>query len=279
MTGWVEKLDAATVAVDSLLCVGLDPDPSRIPIDDVFDFNRSIVDATSDLVCAYKPQLAFYEALGGPGLEIMVKTVAYIRSAAPGVVIIGDAKRGDVPSTAHAYAHALFDVWDFDVTTVNPYLGRDSIEPFTMRHDRGALILTRTSNPGAQDLQDLKLSKDGSSVPLYEHVGELAFSCNERGNVGLIMGATYPEQLAKMRARHPRMPILIPGIGAQGGGLADSVRFGADKDGLRAIISSSRSILYSCSDPATFAVSARRAATSLRDAIRVAVRSGDMHSE
>lgn len=279
MTGWVKKLDAAAVAVDSLLCVGLDPDPSLMPIDDVFDFNRAIVDATSDLVCAYKPQLAFYEALGVSGLETMVKTIAYIRSVAPGVVIIGDAKRGDVPSTAHAYARALFDVWDFDVITVNPYLGKDSIEPFTLRHDRGALILTRTSNPGAQDLQDLELSKDGNSVPLYEHVGELASSCNERGNVGLIMGATYPEQLAKTRDRHPRMPILIPGIGAQGGGVVDSVRFGADKDGLRAIISSSRSILYSCSDPAKFAVYARRAAISTRDAIRAALRSRDMHSE
>ena len=271
MAGWVERLDGAIASAHSLLCVGLDPDPERMAVPDAFEFGRGIVDATHDLVCAFKLQLAFYEALGLPGLEAMARTVGHIRATAPGVVVIGDAKRGDIPSTAKAYARALFDVWDFDAVTVHAYLGRDSIEPFAERDDRGALIVTRTSNPGARDLQDSKVTNGGQAVPLYERVAELAESCNARRNVGLVVGATYPDELATLRAQHRAMPILVPGVGAQGGGAGEAARLGAAAGGGRVMVSASRSVLYASADPASYAEAARVAALDLRDEIRTAL--------
>jgi orotidine-5'-phosphate decarboxylase len=283
---WAQKLDSVSAARDSLVCVGLDPDPRRMPVQDVAEFNRNIVDATSDLVCAYKPQLAFYEALGIDGLRALAATVEHIRKAAPDAVIVGDAKRGDIDSTAEAYARAMFDVWGFDVVTVHAYLGRESVEPFLTRPDRGVLVVCRTSNPGARELQDLRLARPGMAEPgrredaagetgaprLFEHVARLAAQWDRGGNVGLVVGATYPEELAMLRSAHPRLPILIPGVGAQGGDVEKAARAGANRDGRGVMISASRSIIYASNDPTEYPGAARAAAEKLRDDIRAALR-------
>jgi len=236
---FLDKLLQAARTNKSLLCIGLDPDPELMPMADVFLFNKAIVDATSDLVCAYKPNLAFYEALGIEGIEALQRTVAYIPKSIP---VIGDAKRGDIGNTARAYARALFEVFGFDAATVNPYLGRDSLEPFIQYREKGVFILCRTSNPGSSHFQGLPLLQ--TSRPLFESVAERAKEWNLYGNVGLVVGATYPEELRRVRQICPEMPLLIPGIGAQGGDLASAVRYGVDARGGKAIISSSRQILY-----------------------------------
>ena len=261
---FVQRLQRACEAHHSLVCVGLDPDPARMPVDDVLAFNSAIVDATCDLVCAYKPNIAFYEALGLAGLEALKGTVEYIRERAPEVVLICDAKRGDIGNTSRAYAEALYEVWGFDAATVSPYLGGDSVEPFLAYEDRGVFLLCRTSNPGARDLQDLKVGERGE--PLYLHVARRALEWNSRGNVGLVVGATYPEELKRVREICPQMPVLIPGVGAQAGDLASAVRNGIHSEGRLAIINSSRGVLYA-SRSADFAQAARRAAETLRDGI------------
>jgi len=274
MSGWVDRLDGAIVMNGSLVCVGLDPDPARMPVADAGEFGRAIVDATCDLVCAFKPQLAFYEAMGLEGLRALEATVRHIRDVAPGVVIVGDAKRGDIGSTARAYATAMFDRWGFDAVTVQAYLGRDSLAPFAEREDRGALVVCRTSNSGARDLQDLRV--DGGER-LYRRVAALAEECNGLGNVGLVVGATYPGELEELREAHPAMPFLVPGVGAQGGDAALAARLGADESGGRCMIASSRGIIYASGDRASgdlasFASAARGAAMKLRDEIAVGLR-------
>jgi orotidine-5'-phosphate decarboxylase len=266
MASWVDKLDAISASARTHVCVGLDPDPALLPVRDVLEFNRTIVDATRDLVCAYKPNLAFYEALGLAGLEALQATVRHIRSVAPGVVIVGDAKRGDIGSTARAYARAMFEVWDLDAVTVNPYLGRDSVEPFTAWEDRGALVLCRNSNAGARDIQDLPTG----SGPLYLRVAELIASWNEVGNLGMVVGATYPQELAEIRAAHPTIPLLIPGVGAQGADVTKAVRAGAG----RMMINSSRGILYASREADRYADAARSATEVLRAAINAALETG-----
>ena len=258
---FLEKLLQAARSNRSLLCIGLDPDPELMPKVDVFQFNRAIIDATSDLVCAYKPNLAFYEALGIEGLKALERTVAYIPK---GIPIIGDAKRGDIGSTARAYARALFETLGFDAATVNPYLGYDSLEPFIEYKEKGVFILCRTSTVGSADFQDLTIS--GSK--LFEVVAQRAREWNTYGNVGLVVGATYPEELRRVRQLCPEMPLLIPGIGAQGGDLASAVRYGVDAKGEKAIISSSRQIIYA-SRGEDFAAAAREAALNLRDQINL----------
>ena len=243
----------------SLLCVGLDPDPELIPGVDILQFNKAIIDATCDLVCAYKPNLAFYEALGIEGLTILHRTIEHIPGDIP---IIGDAKRGDIGNTAKAYAKALFSVFGFDAATVNPYLGLDSIEPFISYQDKGIFILCRTSNLGASDFQNL--CSDG--LPLYEVVAQKAKEWNVHGNIGLVVGATYPEELKKVRSICPEMCLLIPGIGAQGGDLASAVNYGVDARGERAIIAVSRQILYA-STGKDFARAARDMAEKIRSQI------------
>jgi orotidine-5'-phosphate decarboxylase len=257
-----EKLAKIARKNQSLLCVGLDPDPERMPEGvSVLEFNKAIVDATSDLVCAYKLNFAFYEVLGAEGMEALKQTVAYISDDIP---VIGDAKRGDIGNTAKAYAKAIFDHLGFDATTVNPYLGFDSVEPFIRYHERGVFILCRTSNPGAVDFQNLRAQ--GDSRPLFELVAFKASQWNTQGNVGLVVGATYPEELRLIRSHHPDMLLLIPGIGAQGGDLALTVRYGADACGERTLINSSRQIIYA-SRGEDFAQAARRAAAELREQI------------
>lgn len=272
MRTWVTKLDDAAKNRRSHVCVGLDPDLDRMPQRDVFRFNKAIVDATNDLVCAYKPQLAFYEALGHEGLLALGQTVEYIKHVAPDVLLIGDAKRNDIGSTAAAYATAMFDRWGFDVVTVNAYLGRDSIEPFVTRPPHGALIVCRTSNIGARDIQDLKVvSQVGTEQRLFQHVADLAESMNDNGNVGLVVGATYPVELRELRRAHPSLPFLIPGVGAQGGDAAEAARLGADTQRRGIIINSSRGIIYASSDPVHFPVAARSATEALRSTINVAL--------
>jgi orotidine-5'-phosphate decarboxylase len=259
-----EKLDAAWERSGSLLCIGLDPDPSRMAIDDVAAFNIAIIEATSDLVCAYKPNVAFYEALGPErGYAALRQTLAAIPSH---VVTLADAKRGDVEHTARAYATAIYDNLGFDSATVNPYLGVDSVEPWIERPEKAAFIVCRTSNPGAPDLQDLKVQTDGGARPLYEVVGERANAWNRNDNVGLVVGATYPGELRRLRQLCPDLPILIPGIGAQEGSLAESVRAGIDVHGRGVLISASRGVTYA-SRGSDFAQSARREALRLRDDI------------
>jgi len=267
--GFFRKLARAVARNDSLLCVGLDPDPARLPLgaDGVAAFQRAIIEATADLVCAYKPNLAFYEALGEPGLEALRDTLAAVPS---GVPVIGDAKRGDVAHTARAYAHAMFDHWGFDAVTVSPYLGADSLEPFLEREDRGVFLVCRTSNPGARDLQDLPVligGGGGQARPLFEVVAERAKEWNTRGNLGLVVGATYPEELGRLREMCPEMTFLVPGVGAQGGDLEECLRRGLDADGGGLIINVSRQVLYASSGE-DFASAARQAALAVRDEIR-----------
>lgn len=255
---FIEKLDNAIRKNRSLLCIGLDPDAGLMPEGiSVTEFNREIIAATSDLVCAYKLNLAFYEALDKEGLEAVKNAVKHIPSD---LVVIGDAKRGDIGNTARAYARAIFDNLGFDAATVNPYLGFDSIEPFIKYADRGVFILCRTSNPGAADFQSLRCG----SRPLFEIVAMKASQWNQYGNIGLVVGATYPDELRLIRQSHPDMPILIPGVGAQGGDLSLAVRYGVDKQGEKAIINSSRQVIYA-SPGKDFAEAARRVASELKE--------------
>jgi orotidine-5'-phosphate decarboxylase len=258
------KLRQAIQRNDSFLCVGLDPDPARLPERDVAAFNRAIVEATADLVCVYKPNLAFYEAQGPRGMDVLQRTVEAIPK---GIPVIADAKRGDIGSTAEAYARALFDVYGFDAATVNPYLGGDALAPFLERADRGVFVLCRTSNPGGGDLQDRLIAADGGPRPLYEVVAELARDrWNAHGNVGLVVGATYPEELGRIRQLCPDMTFLLPGVGAQGADVAAAVRNALDEGGGGFIITSSRQILYASSGK-DYAQAARLAAQGLRDEI------------
>jgi len=270
LSTWVEKLDARATAAESMVCVGLDPDPSKMAITDTLEFNRRIIDATHDLVCAYKPQLAFYEAMGADGFEALRATVAHIRSVAPDVVIVGDGKRGDIGSTADAYARAMFDYFDFDTVTLHAYLGRDSVAPFLKYGGRGAIIVCRTSNPGAAELQDYVLEgTDGRTV--YQRVADATEEWDNEGRLGIVVGATYPEEMSVLRAEHPGLPILIPGVGAQGGDVEAATRAGVNSDGRGVMISSSRGIIYASGSADEFDSAARDATSALRDEINRAL--------
>ncbi len=261
---FLEKLAKAAKKNNSLLCVGLDPDPAMMPEGiDIFKFNKAIIEATAEYVCAYKPNIAFYEAAGIPGLEALKRTREYIPDDIP---VIIDAKRGDIGNTAKAYARSLFDYYNFDAATLNPYLGYDALEPFIAYNDRGLFILCRTSNKGAADFQSLPVETESGVKKLYEAVAEKVNEWNRHGNLGLVVGATYPEELKVIRERYPEMPILIPGVGAQGGELELAVKYGADRGRQRTIINSSRGILYA-SKGRDFAGAAGRAARELRDRI------------
>ncbi len=257
-----QKLEQAARRNGSLLCVGLDPDPAFMPIDHVADFNRAIIDATAAFVCAYKPNLAFYEALGETGYGVLRETLAAIPRDIP---VIGDGKRGDIGNTAKAYARALFDDLGLDAVTVNPYLGGDALEPFLERDEKGVFILCRTSNPGARDLQDLRVATDSGTQPLFEVVAESARRWNSRGNVGLVAGATFPDELRRIRSLCPEMTLLVPGVGAQGGDIAAVLENGLDASGGGLIINVSRQVLYASREG--FAQAAAEAARRLRDEI------------
>jgi orotidine-5'-phosphate decarboxylase len=266
---FVDRLAARWRESDSLLCVGLDPDPARFPPhlragdDAIFRFCREIVDATADLVCAFKPQIAYFaSARAEAQLERLVE---HIRHAHPAVPVILDAKRGDIGATAEHYAREAFERYQADAVTLSPYMGRDSLEPFLAYADRGAFLLCRTSNRGGDDLQML----DTGGTPLYQRVArQAATDWNINGQLGLVVGATYPDELATVRALVGNLPLLVPGIGAQGGDIEASVKSGQTTDGTGMVINSSRAILYAGSG-ADFAQQARRVAQATRDEINL----------
>lgn len=263
---FLEKFAAAVGRNGSRLCVGLDPDPARIPGGDVAAFNAAIIDATADLVCCYKPNIAFYEALGRAGYDALRATLA--RIAAHGLPAFLDAKRGDIASTAEAYARAVFDDLGVDAVTVSPYLGEDALEPFLRRAERGVFVLCRTSNPGARDLQDLVVrGEDGADEPLYLAVAGRANAWNRNGNVGLVVGATYPAELARVRERCPALSFLVPGVGAQAGALAQSVRAADNGAATGFMVNASRGVTYAARVGEDGAQAARAAALTLRDEI------------
>ncbi len=254
-----QKLKQACNKNDSLLCIGLDPNPNLMPEDiGVFEFNRQIIEATSDLVIGYKLNFAFYEALGDDGWKVMKKTVEAIPE---GLLSIADAKRADVPNSATFYARAIFSL-GFDSLTVNPYLGQDSIEPFTSYKEKGTFLLCRTSNPGSRDIQEIK-TPEGK---LFEFIARKAGEWNKYGNIGLVCGATCPEDLELVRQIQPDMPILVPGVGAQGGDLKLTLRYGLNKEGQGLIITSSRQVIYASREK-NFALKARQVAANLRESI------------
>jgi len=264
MTPFAQQLEGAWKKNDSLVCVGLDPEIERFPAhirkepSPIFQFNRSVIDATADLVCAYKPQFAHYAAYEAE--DQLERTIEYIHRVHPGIPVILDAKRGDIGNTAERYAIEAFERYGADAVTVNPYLGGDSLEPFLRHAERGVLILCRTSNPGAGDLQDLMIE----GRPLYQVVAELAARrWNSRGNCLLVVGATYPRELAEVRALVGEMPLLVPGVGAQGGDVEQVVASGRTRSGTGLVISSSRAILYASAGE-DFASAARAATASLR---------------
>ena len=260
-----ERLDRARIAADSLVCVGLDPDPSKLPPDIRSDprpflaFGRRIVDATRGVAAAYKPQIAFYSALGKE--DELAATIEYIRDRAPEALVILDAKRNDIGNTAEAYAREAFDRYGADAVTVSPYMGEDSVAPFLARPDRGAILLCRTSNPGARDFQDLLIE----GVPLYARVAARAAArWNTHRNLMLVVGATYPAEMAELRRAHPELWFLVPGIGAQGGDLDEVLSAGLNSAGGGLLINSSRAIIYAGGAESE---AIRVAAAQLRDAI------------
>ncbi len=271
--GFIEKLRARWQQADSLVCVGLDPDPAKFPdafVDDddaLFSFCRDIVDATAGYACAFKPQIAYFAAHNG-GEAALQRLVAHINGAHPDVPVILDAKRGDIGSTAEQYAVEAFERYGADAVTLNPYMGRDSAAPFLQYNDRGCVFLCHTSNPGARDFQELTVSDgSGGGEPLYQRIARtIAGEWNADGNCALVVGATFPEELKVIRGIVGDMPLLIPGIGAQGGDIEAVVRNGRTADGTGLVINSSRGILYASSG-AGYADAAADAARDLRDAI------------
>ena len=251
MTTYVERLALRTRESGSFVCVGLDP-PGDTPVEDIAERNRRIIEATAPCAACFKPNLAFYEQFGIPGLHALEETLAAIPD---GIPVIADAKRGDMANTAAAYARALFEVWGFDAATVNPLQGRDAVEPFLAYEDRGIYLLCRTSNPGSATIQNAELA-DG--VPLYERLAAQMHSWSP--NVGLVVGATAPEELARIRRLAPTTTLLIPGVGAQGGDPNDAVAAAGGEPGLM-VVSATRSIASS-PDPAA-------ATRRLRDTLNV----------
>ena len=266
---FINKLSAAWTANNSLLCVGLDPDLAKLPAelrdlpDGITTFCTRIIDATADLACAFKPQIAYFGALGA---EKQLEDICrYVRENYPHIPLILDAKRGDIGATATQYAREAFERYGADAVTVNPYMGEDSLDPYLAWKDRGVIILCRTSNPGGSDLQFL--NTDGE--PLYQRVARLvAEKWNKNGQCALVVGATFPEELAQVRAIVGDMPLLVPGIGAQGGDIAATVGAGQTANGMGMMISSSRAIIYATpQDGEDWADAARRVAIETRDAI------------
>ncbi len=261
------RLARAWEHTDSMLCIGLDPDPSRFPAHvgrtpaAITEFNRRIIEATADLTCVYKPQIAHFAAVGAEAA--LAESIAAVRELAPHALVILDAKRGDIGSTAAMYAREAFERYGADAVTVNPYLGSDGVEPFLAWQDRGTVVLCRTSNPSAGELQDWPVED-----PLYRRVARLAVErWNDQGNLMLVAGATRPGELAEIRAIAPEVPLLVPGLGAQGGDLDAVVEAGLDVRGRGLVVNSARAILYAGSG-LDFSARARSEAMAMRDALR-----------
>jgi orotidine-5'-phosphate decarboxylase len=262
---FISKLISVSRTNKSLLCIGLDTDYNKLPEsiksvnNPVLEFNSRIINATKDLVCAYKINFAFYESLGTRGWEIIEKTLEMIPKD---VITIADAKRGDIGNTSSLYARAFFEYFNFDAVTVNPFLGHDSVQPFLEYKDKGIFILTLTSNPGSKDFQYLKINEN----PLYLIILEKILEWNNNNNCCLVVGATHPEELLSIRAKAPALPILIPGIGAQGGDLKSTIQAGCGSDNELILINLSRAVLYASKD-SNFAEEAAKVASSYKDQI------------
>ena len=271
---FTQQLQSAWASPGSMLCVGFDPDPKRLPPalqgkpEGIFEFCREIADATADLVCSFKPQFAYFASQRAEAqLEKLIK---HLKDRYPHIPVILDSKRGDIGSTADHYALEAFERYGADAITVNPYMGFDTIEPYLKYPGKGVIVLCRTSNPGGSDLQFLNVGPTGE--PLYLHIAQLAAQqWNSSGQISLVVGATFPEEIAKVRAIVSNMPLLIPGIGAQGGDIKATVKAGSivGAPGTGMIINSSRAILYASSGN-DFAQAARLVAQSTRDALRAA---------
>ena len=275
---FLDRLRAAERSNQSMVCVGLDPEPARFPgalrgdASRIFDFCAAIVEATADLVIAFKPQIAYFAAHRAE--DQLERLMAHMRQVAPGVPVILDAKRGDIGSTAAQYAVEAFERYGADAVTLSPFMGFDSVEPYLKYQGKGAFLLCRTSNPGGDDLQSQRLSSVPGEPLLYEHVARLAQGpWNLNGQLGLVVGATYPAEIERVRAIAPTMPLLIPGVGAQGGDAAATVRAGWRGDAQATvapiIVNSSRAILYASSG-ADFAQAARREAAKTRELLQAA---------
>lgn len=260
-----EKLHQATRRHSSLVCVGLDTDVAKLPYgvrdkqDPILYFNQKIIDATADLVCCYKPNFAFYGALGASGFATLQRTIEHVPDHVP---VLVDAKVGDIGNTADQYAKKFFSALDADALTVTPYMGYDAVAPFTSYKNKTTFLVCLTSNPGADDFEKQQMG----DRPLYEHVIAKAHEWNAANNIGLVIGATQPEHFARVRELAPELPLLIPGIGAQGGDVATAVKNGQDKNGAGIIVNSSRGIIFA-SQGDDYAEAARAAALALRDAI------------
>lgn len=266
---FINKLGAAIRRNDSLLCVGLDPDVAKFPDelrgkpDAIFAFCKAIIDATAGFACAFKPQIAYFAAIGA---EDQLQAICdYLKTRHPDIPLVLDAKRGDIGATAEQYAREAYERYRADAVTVNPYMGFDSVEPYLQWQERGVIVLCRTSNPGGSDLQFLQVE----GKPLYQHVARLvAEKWNRNGQCGLVVGATFPQEIAQVRAIVGDMPLLVPGIGAQGGDIEATVAAGQTADGSGMMINSSRAILYAKrADGEGFADAAARVARETRDAI------------
>ena len=275
---FVDMLARAERQNGSMLCVGLDPEPARFPArlkgdaSRIYDFCAAIVDATADLVIAFKPQIAYFAAHGAEAQ--LERLMQHLRRVAPQVPVILDAKRGDIGSTAEQYAIEAFERYGADAVTLSPFMGFDSVQPYLKRHGKGAFLLCRTSNPGGDDLQNQRLASVAGEPLLYEHIATLAQSAwNINGQLGLVVGATYPAEIARVRVLAPTLPLLIPGVGAQGGDARATVRAGWRGDAHRTeaaiVVNSSRSILYA-SPGNDFVAAARAEAMRTRDLLHAA---------
>ena len=259
---FLEKLKKQMQQANSLVCVGLDPDIAKIGDQPQFDFNQAIIEATHDLVCAYKPNTAFYEALGAEGIQALKDTCDYLRAQHSDIPIILDAKRADIGNTNNGYAAFAFEYLNVDAITLHPYLGGEALESFLRHEDKGLIILARTSNPGARELQDLVV--DGK--PLYQQViGNFVENWNQHGNILFVTGATYPEEIGIIRKQiGDDITLLVPGVGAQGGDLENSLLNGLNQDKEGLIISTSRAVIFA-SDPRAEALKLRDEINEIRE--------------
>ena len=270
---FLDMLGAAERQNNSMLCVGLDPEPAKFPAalkgdaSKIYDFCAAIVDSVADLASAFKPQIAYFAAHRAEGQ--LERLMDHMRRTAPHVPVILDAKRGDIGSTAEQYALEAFERYGADAVTLSPFMGFDSVVPYLKYHGKGAFLLCRTSNPGGDDLQNQRLASIEGQPLLYEHIARLAQGpWNLNGQLGLVVGATYPAEIERVRAVAPTLPLLIPGVGAQGGDAAATVRAGWRPSG-PIIVNSSRAILYASSGE-DFAAAARREALKTRDTLNAA---------
>lgn len=269
-----QKLKNAWLSNNSLVCVGLDPSLEKMPASltknhrGILDFNKAIIDATGDLVCAYKPQIAYYAAIGAE--TILEQTIDYIHQKFPTIPIVLDAKRGDIGSTAAMYAKEAFDRYQADAVTVNPYMGFDTIEPYLEYSDKGTIVLCHTSNPGAVEIQEKTIHSDGTL--LYQYIAQTAANLYEKGaEISLVVGATVPEELKAVRSIVGNMPLLVPGLGAQGGDLVATISNGVDSEKTGMMVNNSRAIIYAGSGD-DFAVASRQETIAMRDSINTVIK-------